>query len=133
MRHKHVWFRSYQLNRPSKSHKKVVLRHDRTKYAPSTRLKWLIRSLRKVPRKRRKKNSHSDQDHAILGPISLGQRLVLRRNRRLPVRDLINLHKLYRKAQSSAGELFDIVARDLDPASDRAAVLRYMICHRFQE
>lgn len=132
MRHKFIWFRSCQVNRPCRVHPRVKMRH-KSRSATPRNLRRLLQSLRKVPKRRQHDTTDSNEARPPTEPISLSQQLLLRRHRRLPVRDLILLHKLYRAAQSSAGELFDIVTDDLGPTSRRSLLLRFAIRHRFQK
>jgi len=131
MRHQRLWFRSYQWNRPRRPYRKVLLR-PKMKYGPSKGLMRLLRCIRKVPRKHQRSTDGFDDLHTFPEPVSLGQRILLRGNRRLPARDITNLHELYGQAQASARELYHMIAGDADPTSERSLIVRYAIRHRFE-
>lgn len=131
MRHQCLWFRSYQWNRPRRPYRKVLLRPI-MKYGASKGLIRLLRCIRKVPRRRRRIAHGFDDLHTFPEPISLGQRILLRGTRRLPARDITNLHELYRQAQTLARGLYHMVAGDADPTSRRSLIVRYAIRHRFE-
>jgi len=131
MRHQRLWFRSYQWNRPRRPYRKVLL-HPKIKYGLSKGLIRLLRCIRKVPRRHRRSTYGFDDLHTFPEPISLGQRILLRGSRRLPARDLMNLHELYRQAQALARGLYHMIAGDADPTSRRSLIVRYAIHHRFE-
>ncbi len=130
-RHKRVWFRSYQWNRPHRPYRKVLLRPKR-RHGPSKGLIRLLRCIRRIPGRHPRNTYAFDDLHTFPEPISLGQRILLRGSRRLPARDIMNLHELYRQTQASASELFQMIAGDAEPTSSRSVIVRYAIRHRFQ-
>lgn len=131
MMHQCLWFRSYQWNRPRRPYRRILL-SPKTNYGPSKGLIKLLRCIRKVPRRRRR-SAHGFGDlHTFPEPISLGQRILLRGSRRLPARDVVNLHELYRQAQVSARRLYHMVAGDAEPTSRRSLIVRDAIRHRFE-